>query len=582
MFLLRRERTMKPDCPQRQKKKESAPPSSNSIPDVQGNTDQEKGKRQLLKGWGSLNNQRVLILYDPGSTDNFISLDTANRLNLSTNKLGTPVTSGSAFEGLTTNCTPVHEKLNLQIGMYKDHESFLMAPIEGCDVILGMPWHYRIHPIPDFVEKTLTLPIEDKKIIVYADAGDWPFPLVSHISVKKEIKNCVSAYLIFAKEKDMSKESMSLSNEDNERTEFLEKYNDCFTESLPDRLPPERPEDHKIDLIPGSSPPNQPPYHSYPERGTRREREGPERVWNGKGPEGGPELRVVAALHEFLFVTCRTVVNIDMKLDLVPPWLINFISRQLTGLGFKLFQKTLISINKGEGSSKHFQTLLETEPMYKRIRKGLQVRKTESSDEEIVMGLEIPQKRPSNTSSIEASKVLKSMNVNEKVESSGSTSLCNTEEIVPVLAEEEGSSVTNATGLPSSEDGVSVDPEVQKEGSSVTNATGLPSSEDGVSVDPEVQKALNALDQMIALVQSRRVQSSKDNVSMPLKSATLHSKSTQLVNTNCSETNQNEQLSMVVPLQQIVNRKELAPSLQTSQIEAKHKWFCIPSHFCCG
>ncbi|MCO5547753.1 hypothetical protein L7F22_001204 [Adiantum nelumboides] len=118
----------------------------------------------------------------------------------------------------------------------------------------------RIHPIPDFVEQTLTLPVEDKKIIVYADAGDWPYPLVSHISVKKEIKNCVSAYLIFAKERDMSKESMSLSNEDNERTEFLEKYNDCFSESLPDRLPPERPEDHRIDLIPGSSPPNQPPY----------------------------------------------------------------------------------------------------------------------------------------------------------------------------------------------------------------------------------------------------------------------------------------------------------------------------------
>ncbi|MCO5586441.1 hypothetical protein L7F22_040381 [Adiantum nelumboides] len=58
----------------------------------------------------------------------------------------------------------------------------------------------------------------------------------------------------------MFKESVSLSNEDNQRTEFLEKYNDCFTESLPDLLPPKRPEDHKIDLLPGSSPPTQPPY----------------------------------------------------------------------------------------------------------------------------------------------------------------------------------------------------------------------------------------------------------------------------------------------------------------------------------
>ncbi|MCO5591935.1 hypothetical protein L7F22_045928 [Adiantum nelumboides] len=59
-----------------------------------------------------------------------------------------------------------------------------MAPIEGCDVILGMPWHYRIHPIPDFVEKTLTLPVEDKKIIVYADADDWPYPLTIIESLK--------------------------------------------------------------------------------------------------------------------------------------------------------------------------------------------------------------------------------------------------------------------------------------------------------------------------------------------------------------------------------------------------------------
>ncbi|MCO5599491.1 hypothetical protein L7F22_053595 [Adiantum nelumboides] len=134
---------MKPDCPQRQKKKEPAPPSSNSIPDVQGNTDQEKGKRQLLKGWGSLNNERVLILYDPGSTDNFISLDTANRLNLSTDKLGTPVTSGSAFEGLTTNCTPVQEKLNLLIGMLglvptiKDRANEIYKKVEDLKSIRG-------------------------------------------------------------------------------------------------------------------------------------------------------------------------------------------------------------------------------------------------------------------------------------------------------------------------------------------------------------------------------------------------------------------------------------------------------------
>ncbi|MCO5575543.1 hypothetical protein L7F22_029344 [Adiantum nelumboides] len=34
----------------------------------------------------------------------------------------------------------------------------------------------------------------------------------------------------------------------------------CFSEGLPGELPPVRPDDHTIDLIPGSTPPNRPPY----------------------------------------------------------------------------------------------------------------------------------------------------------------------------------------------------------------------------------------------------------------------------------------------------------------------------------
>ena len=41
---------------------------------------------------------------------------------------------------------------------------------------------------------------------------------------------------------------------------FLSCFNDCFTTELPTGLPPSRQEDHKIDLVPGSAAPNQPPY----------------------------------------------------------------------------------------------------------------------------------------------------------------------------------------------------------------------------------------------------------------------------------------------------------------------------------
>ena len=66
-------------------------------------------------------------------------------------------------------------------------------------------------------------------------------------------------YLVYAKEKQEGNES-TLNRLDQERLEFLKQYKDCFSKALPTELPPERPEDHAILEIPGSSPPNRVPY----------------------------------------------------------------------------------------------------------------------------------------------------------------------------------------------------------------------------------------------------------------------------------------------------------------------------------
>ncbi|MCO5559707.1 hypothetical protein L7F22_013308 [Adiantum nelumboides] len=51
-----------------------------------------------------------------------------------------------------------------------------------------------------------------------------------------------------------------MSTLDTERQDFLHSHADCFSEGLLGELPPVRPEDHTIDLILGSTPPNRPPY----------------------------------------------------------------------------------------------------------------------------------------------------------------------------------------------------------------------------------------------------------------------------------------------------------------------------------
>ena len=95
--------------------------------------------------------------------------------------------------------------------------------------------------------------------IVTEDRGNT-IPLVSHASLQKSIKKSLFAYLIFVNDPVSSKEScanMDLQDQMN----FLKGYKDCFSTELPDELPPMRgDDDHRIDLIPGSSPPNRAPY----------------------------------------------------------------------------------------------------------------------------------------------------------------------------------------------------------------------------------------------------------------------------------------------------------------------------------
>ncbi|KAL5720731.1 hypothetical protein ACHQM5_013371 [Ranunculus cassubicifolius] len=63
----------------------------------------------------------------------------------------------------------------------------------------------------------------------------------------------------------------------------------------------------------------------------------------------------------------RLVGNLDLKLDFIPPWLLNFILRQLFGGACKLFQKTVVSLAKND---EDFHTALE-DPLFLRIRENL-------------------------------------------------------------------------------------------------------------------------------------------------------------------------------------------------------------------
>ncbi|XP_054813573.1 uncharacterized protein LOC129314232 [Prosopis cineraria] len=80
---------------------------------------------------------------------------------------------------------------------------------------------------------------------------------------------------------------------------------------------------------------------------------------------GGFALQKVTSERSYF----RTIANMDIKLDIVPPSLINFISRQLIGSGFRLYQKSVASMMDHDEA---FIKALE-EPLYSRLREALYV-----------------------------------------------------------------------------------------------------------------------------------------------------------------------------------------------------------------
>ncbi|MCO5591575.1 hypothetical protein L7F22_045562 [Adiantum nelumboides] len=140
--------------------------------------------------------------------------------------MGYTAEAGLACPGHTEVVTLIIGKLHLHIQSYVDVEEFYIMPLDGCDVLLGIPWMFRVQGIMDAYNKKIIVQSRGKTYILDVKLKGESIPTVP----------------------------------DKERSMFLQQFSDCFFDSLPSQLPPERPEDHAIDLVPGSNPPNRPSY----------------------------------------------------------------------------------------------------------------------------------------------------------------------------------------------------------------------------------------------------------------------------------------------------------------------------------
>ncbi|CAM6108653.1 unnamed protein product [Calypogeia fissa] len=231
---------------------------------------------------------------------------------------------------------------------------------------------------------------------------------------------------------------------------------------------------------------------------------------------GGGFVMQRISKDQFFF---RTIVSLDMKLDFMPPWLINFISRQLAGQGLKLYQKAVSAASNGTGSSgKAFQQALKSGYMYDRVRSGLEAKKEANGD---THGSPVAEKPPSIKDNVKPKSLqgsIRRMGSSEhnrvvpypdesKESSEESEALVADEPVQPPLV----SPLEHRDNQPLAEEVTSakvaveeIEPDVPKSAMAVqTHSTSFQNEDETREYDdPELVWAINILDKMISFTRS--------------------------------------------------------------------------------
>ena len=110
------------NCPKKQQKKETPQETQVQFP-----TTASDPATKLCFAWGKVRDQNSLILFDPGSTHNFISVELVQELGIQTEELGAALDAMGAFKGQQVPMTPLIGKLHLHVQGFVDQEEFYVS-----------------------------------------------------------------------------------------------------------------------------------------------------------------------------------------------------------------------------------------------------------------------------------------------------------------------------------------------------------------------------------------------------------------------------------------------------------------------
>ncbi|XP_006606822.1 uncharacterized protein [Glycine max] len=211
--------------------------------------------------YGLINNTRVTILVDSGSTLNFVQPRVAKFLNLpllDTLPLRVMVGNGSVLD-----CQQMIPDAMILIQDHNFMVTLRILPLSGADVILGVEWLRTLGPvITDYTDFTMKFTLFGRPIHLRADVQVDTNPVSAHQVKRLITTNSTSGLFHLSLQPTPLSELLNTTPHPVPAiNELLLKYQSIFEQ--PTSLPPPRPHDHQINLIPSAHPINVRPYR-YP------------------------------------------------------------------------------------------------------------------------------------------------------------------------------------------------------------------------------------------------------------------------------------------------------------------------------
>ncbi|GKC10174.1 putative reverse transcriptase domain-containing protein, partial [Tanacetum coccineum] len=136
--------------------------------------------------------------------------------------------------------------------------------MDSFDVIIGMDWLRRCHAVIVFDGKLVRIPYGNETLVFRGnESNDWRESQLTIIPCSKAQEYMAKGCQIFLAQISAKKEEVKSEGKQLKDVPIVRDFPEMFPEDLPG-LPPARPVEFQIDLIPGAAPVARAPYRLAP------------------------------------------------------------------------------------------------------------------------------------------------------------------------------------------------------------------------------------------------------------------------------------------------------------------------------